>query len=69
MRRIKKTKLKQVIGKLLYAILFSGIGLASCTYHTNDYDPCAVPVEVSFEIDIIPILKQAVTKPDAIMDL
>ena len=57
MRRKTKTKLKQMIGKLLLAIALSGIGLASCTYHTNDYDPCVLPVEVSFEEDIIPIFE------------
>jgi len=55
MRRIMKTKLKHVIGKFLIAIMVSGMGLASCTYHTNDYDPSEPPDDVSFSEHIIPI--------------
>ena len=57
MRRILKTKLKQFISKLLLVIFIVGYGLASCTYHTNDYDPLDVPDNVSFEADIIPIFE------------
>ncbi len=55
MRRIMKTKLKQMLGKLLFVFVVSGVGLASCTYHTNDYDPSEAPDDVSFNDDIIPI--------------
>ena len=57
MRRILKTKLKQMLGKLLLAFIVSGLGLASCTYHTNDYDPLDVPDDVSFDADIVPIFE------------
>ncbi|MCK5208581.1 MAG: hypothetical protein KAQ79_11185 [Cyclobacteriaceae bacterium] len=57
MRRILKTKLKQIISKLLLVIFIVGYGLASCTYHTNDYDPLDVPDNVSFDADIIPIFE------------
>ena len=52
-----KTKLKQMLGKLLFVFVVSGVGLASCTYHTNDYDPSVAPDNVSFEADIIPIFE------------
>lgn len=48
-----KTKLRQIASKLLFAIIVTGLGLASCTYHTNDYDPSVAPPNVSFEEDII----------------
>ena len=57
MRRTTKKKLKQVIAKCLLAIAVSGIGFASCTYHTNDFDPLEVPDDVSFDNDIIPIFE------------
>lgn len=59
MRRIIKTKWEQMLGKLLFALLVSGLGLASCTYHTNDYDPLVVPDDVSFEEDIITIFEES----------
>ena len=46
-----------MLGRLLFALFVSGLGLASCTYHTNDYDPLDVPDDVSFEADIIPIFE------------
>ena len=52
-----KTKLKHLVRKLLFAILVLGLGMASCTYHTNDYDPLEVPDDVSFDADIIPIFE------------
>lgn len=57
MRRIMKTKLRHLVGKLLFAIIVMGLGLASCTYHTNDYDPSEAPDNVSFGADIIPIFE------------
>ena len=57
MRGIMKTKLKEVIGKIVIAIVTTGIGLASCTYHTNDYDPSEAPDNVEFKADIIPIFE------------
>ena len=57
MRRIMKSKLKHVIGKLLFVITVSGVGLASCTYYTNDYDPSEAPDGVSFTDDVIPIFE------------
>lgn len=57
MRRIMKTKLRQLVGKLIFAIFVLGLGMASCTYHTNDYDPSEAPDDVSFEADIIPIFE------------
>jgi hypothetical protein len=55
MRRIMKSKLRHLVGKLLFAIIVTGLGLASCTYHTNDWDPSVAPPNVSFGADIIPI--------------
>ncbi len=55
MRRIMKTKLRQIAGKLLIAIIVMGMGMASCTYHTNDFDPSEAPDNVSFSDDIISI--------------
>ena len=57
MRRILKTKLRHLAGKLLFAIIITGYGLASCTYYTNDYDPLDVPDNVSFDADIVPIFE------------
>ena len=57
MRRILKTKLRQVTGKLLFAMIMAGCGLASCTYYTNDYNPAEVPDGVSFETNVIPIFE------------
>ncbi|MCG8306020.1 MAG: hypothetical protein MI975_01425 [Cytophagales bacterium] len=57
MSRTMKIRLKHVIGKLFIAIVIAGAGFASCTYHTNDYDPLDVPDNVSFETDIIPIFE------------
>jgi len=57
MRRILKTKLKQLLGNWHVVLLVLGLGLGSCTYHTNDYDPLDVPDDVSFEADIIPIFE------------
>ena len=57
MRRIFRAKLKQFIGKTFLVIAFAGVGTASCTYYTNDYDPCN-PSEVSFNEEIIPIFEE-----------
>lgn len=57
MRRKLKIKLRELAGKLLFAMIIIGFGLASCTYHTNDYDPLEVPDDVSFDADIIPIFE------------
>lgn len=57
MRRIIKIRLKQLSGMVLMFYALFGFGLASCTYHTNDYDPLEVPDNVSFEADIIPIFE------------
>ena len=57
MRRILKTKLRQITSKILPVILFAVCGLASCTYYTNDYNPLEVPDNVSFDADIIPIFE------------
>ena len=55
MRRMLKTKLRYAAGKLLLTIAVVGFGLASCTYHTNDYEP--VPDNLSFDADIVPIFE------------
>lgn len=57
MRRIIKIRLKQLPFKVLLITALFGCGFASCTYHTNDYDPLEVPDNVSFEADIIPIFE------------
>lgn len=57
MRRILKTKLRQLTSKVLPVILFAVCGLASCTYYTNDYDPLEVPEDLGFEEHIIPIFE------------
>ena len=57
MRRIIKAKLNKITSKILLVILFSGCGLASCTYYTNEYNP--VPDNVSFNNDIIPIFDRS----------
>ena len=57
MRKILKTKLRQITSKILPVILFAVCGLASCTYYTNDYNPLEVPDDVSFDADIIPIFE------------
>ena len=59
MRRIMKTKLGQLAGKLLFAIIVMGMGTASCTYHTNDYDPSEAPDNLSFSEQIIPIFNES----------
>jgi len=40
---------------MLLVIVFSGCGLASCTYYTNEYNPSVAPDNVSFNEDIVPI--------------
>lgn len=59
MSEILKSKLSQIVAKLLVVAIVLGLGMASCTYHTNDYDPLEVPDDVSFEIDIIPIFEES----------
>ncbi len=48
---------RQLTGKLLFVIIFTGGGLASCTYYENDYDPLVVPDDLGFEAHIIPIFE------------
>ena len=43
--------------RLLFALFVSGLGLASCTYHTNDYDPTTPPDPLYFGEHIIPIFE------------
>lgn len=57
MRRILKIKLRELTSKLLFAMIIGGFAMASCTYHTNDYDPLEVPDDVNFDADIVPIFE------------
>lgn len=57
MSGIFKTKLRQIAGNILFAIMLGGWGLVSCTYYTNDFDPSEAPDDLSFESDIIPIFE------------
>lgn len=59
MSEILKLKLSQLVGKLLIVAIALGLGMASCTYHTNDYDPLDVPDDLSFEADIVPIFEES----------
>ena len=59
MSEILKLKLSQLVSKLLIVAVALGLGMASCTYHTNDYDPLEVPEVVYFEADIIPIFEES----------
>jgi uncharacterized protein YuzE len=57
MGRMLKTTIRQTVGSLLSLMIIAGLGLGSCTYHTNDFDPVDVPDGISFEADIVPIFE------------
>ena len=59
MKRTLKTKLEGWLVKSLLFFCVSSLGIVSCTYHTNDYDPLDVPDNVSFDTDIIPIFEES----------
>lgn len=61
MRRILKTKLRQLTGNLLLTLFITGFGMSSCTYYTNDYNPAEVPDGVSFTTNITPIFETGCT--------
>lgn len=57
MNRKLLSDLKGIISRLLLLFLLMGCGLASCTYHTNDFEPPEIREDVSFNDEIIPIFE------------
>ena len=63
MNRILKFKVWHITRKMLFVAMFVGLGLASCTYYTNDFVPTEVPDPLSFEEHIIPIFETNCNNP------
>lgn len=58
MNRILKIKVRHVTYNMLLTAMMVGLGLASCTYYTNEYVDIQVPEDLSFDGDIIPIFEE-----------
>lgn len=63
MNRILKIKVRHVTYKMLITAMVVGLGLASCTYYTNDFEEVQVPDPISFEEHIIPIFELNCNNP------